>query len=162
MAVAAPCPWSVRTPPTSSRSLLGSCCPVLAVSTRLTRGVYGGQWVDWDLDGDLDFLFCNATGANLAVNDGRCGFHYEPFWLNVDANCSLVTVGDFGKPQLTLLDGDMDPDAILGGARPSAFLLTNRAVNPAFRVRVLSLAGSSYSSTLILHRLGSNYTLRYG
>ena len=38
-----------------------------------TEGSQGGQWIDYDLDGDLDLSVANFGGANrIYVNDGSC------------------------------------------------------------------------------------------
>jgi len=91
----------------------------LGLETHASPGLF-----DWDEDGDLDLLVGQKNGTlSLFMNEGTV---FSPKWQFTEQAFLLIDIGGESSPHFVDIDGDNDPDLVIGSANPTVFLFDNR------------------------------------
>ena len=102
--------------------------------------------VDWDRDGDLDLFVGKSNGA-IAYHVNR-GTKFKPIWRLLQKRFLAIDEGGFAAPVFFEMNGDLNPDMLIGSSTNKVSLYTNKGTKSVMDVWKMT------QNLFDIHRLG--------
>lgn len=120
-------------PPDALRNDEPPCRPIPRLLSKLElESNASPSLVDWDGDGDLDLFVGKSNGA-IAYYKNR-GTRFKPNWRLLQKRFLAIDEGGFAAPAFFEMNGDSNPDMLIGSGTNNVSLYTNKGTKSVLDV----------------------------